>query len=93
MIGSPLIGNPLMGSPLIGSPLIGAGVTPGCAGAKALRGMVEIASFGPDIGTLVPLVSAAVAPVAVPLPERATAYKAALSQWPAPLQKSADSVH
>ena len=40
----------------MGSPLIGAGVTPVCAGAKALSGMVEIASFEPELPTVVPLV-------------------------------------
>ena len=50
-MGRPLIGRPLIGRPLIGRPLIGAGVTPGCAGAKALSGMVEIESFEPDMLT------------------------------------------
>ena len=54
-----------MGSPLIGSPLIGAGVTPSCAGAKALRGMVEIASFEPDMPMFAPLVRFVVTPVSV----------------------------
>ena len=59
------MGRPLIGSPLIGSPLIGAGVTPVCAGAKALSGMVEIASFEPEPPTVEPLVTFAVTPVSV----------------------------
>src|SRR5581483_11114612 len=73
LIGSPLIGNPLIGRPLMGRPLIGAGVAPFCVGANAPSGIVEIASFEPDIATLAPLERDAVAPVALPPPERATA--------------------
>src|SRR5581483_6627175 len=69
LIGSPLIGSPLIGRPLIGSPLIGAGVAPFCVGANAPSGIVEIASFEPDIATLAPLERDAVAPVALPPPE------------------------
>ena len=60
-----MIGRPLIGRPLIGSPLIGAGVTPGCAGAKALSGMLEIGSFEPDMFTEPALVRLLVTPVGV----------------------------